>query len=351
MKIDVTYRKINKESHRSTRKEIRREVERHLNPHLSSFNESQLRLHVTVEKIKQEYQVSLRLHLPPKKILVSKAKNENIRKAILNAIEEVARQVERHHAHISGRENWKRKDRHQRIKNLQAEISEVPVDKQQKADKSITPLLPRIERYIRQEMTYLRANGDLLPHYPTFEDVRDEAMIRVKFKWDKLDSRDESLYQELLKSVQEILHNEVEQTRLHSVDDSIEDWAPQDAMDQAESMVGEESGEFYQPFETLHVEDLIPDDSVEDPEQQAQRDAQLQCYDLLGSLPSSWRNILVMAYQEQIPINDIAQNILEYSLDEANHLLQKAESYMMDSLKERGLGDVNRQTLIKWLGA
>ena len=355
MKLDVSYRQINKESYQSTRNKLKDIMQRHLEPHVATFNASQLRLHATVEKQKLDYRVILRLHLPPKKVLVARAEHENMSTAIIDAVDEIARQAKRHHAHISGRAQWKRKQRRQRIKGLQAEIQTIlPVEKQQDAEQSVTPLLPRIEDYIRHELTYLRANGDLLPTYPTLADIRDEALIQLKFGWDKLESKNDALYQELLKSVHSVLQKEIEQTRLHSKDVSTEAFIPKDAMDQAEEMVGEESTEYYQPFETLHIEDLIPDTHEALPEDLSEdidenHQAREACYQVMGNMPAKWRHIIVLVYQQGVSVDDIAQNVLSFSLTEAERLLQQAETFMLDSLTERGHDNINTKALIKLL--
>ncbi len=356
MKLDISFRHINKESYQSTRNKLKQIMQKHLEPHVASFNASQLRLHATIEKQKLDYRVVLRLHLPPKKVLVARSNHENMSSAIIEAVDEIARQAKRHHAHISGRAQWKRKQRRQRMKGLQAEIATVlPNEKRQDAEQVVTPLLPRIENYIRHELTYLRANGDLLPSYPTLTDIRDEALIQLKFRWDELESKDDTLYQELLKSVHSVLQHEVELTRLHSKDESTEAFIPKDAMDQAEEMVGEESTEFFQPFEALHIEDLIPDTHEALPEDISENtelnstNAREACYQVMGNMPAKWRHIIVLVYQQGVSVDDIAQNVLSFSLVEAQRLLQQAESFMLDSLYERGHEDINTEVLLKLL--
>jgi len=355
MKLDISFRHINKESYQSTRRKLKQIMQKHLEPHVASFNASQLRLHATIEKQKLGYRVVLRLHLPPKKVLVAKAEHESMSSAIIEAVDEIARQAKRHHAHISGRAQWKRKQRRQRMKGLQEEIATaLPTEKQQDAEQVVTPLLPRIENYIRHELTYLRANGDLLPTYPTLTDIRDEALIQLKFRWDELESKDDMLYQELLKSVHSVLQHEVEQTRLHSKDESTEAFIPKDAMDQAEEMVGEESTEFYQPFEMLHIEDLIPDTHQTLPEDitetaEVNNNAREACYQIMGNMPAKWRHIIVLVYQQGVSVDDIAQNVLSFPVVEAQRLLQQAESFMLDSLNERGYDNVSTDVLLKLL--
>lgn len=352
MKLDVSFRNIKKDLHKSTRKKIQELVERHLSPHIATFNPSQLRLHTTVEKLKNEkYKITFRLHLPPKKILVAKATHEQITSAVIEAIEELARQVKRHQAKVSGREQWKRKDRRKRMKHMKTDLPTIlPTEVEQKsADEALQALLPRIEDYIAHELAYLRANGDLLDDYPTLEDIRDEALIQLKVNWNKLDTNDEKLYQELIKAVHEIIVKEVEQTKLHEDDVSIEAEAPEDAMDQSEDMVEEEMYEFYHPSEVQHVEDLIPDSHAVDPEEVAECEARSSCYQIMGNMPAQWRRMLIMVYREGLPIGFIAKDILSYSDDKAELLLEQAETFMLDSLAERGHTDLGKEDLTRLL--
>ncbi len=268
MKIDITYRNINKESHESTRSVIEQNTDRHLTPKLAAFNVGHLEMHVTVEHTSNDdYCVTYRLHLPPKKILVAKECNHDLRTSIQEVTSELTRQVKRHRAHVSGKQNWKRKGRNKRIEALFEEIQQLqPMVERQHVEKTIAPLQPRLEQFIRHELTYLRSNGDLLPDYPSLADIRDEAVVRLHIDWHQLDGTDESLYKKLLKETTHILSQEIEQMRISANQVSLDDKVPPDAMDQAESMVGEESEEFYQPDEVLHIQDLIPDTHAVKPE-------------------------------------------------------------------------------------
>jgi ribosome-associated translation inhibitor RaiA len=350
MKLDVSYRDINKESHKTTRDKIRQVAERHLEPYLTTFNSSQLRLHATVELHKNKYTVSLRLHVPPKKIMFAKETDENVNTAINKAVAELARQAERHHSHISGREQWKRNQRRTRLKDLQKQFESIlPEPQKQLSRQSVSALLPRIEHYIKHELVFLRANGDLFPGYPTLEDIRDEALAQLKIRWSDLQGNDEAIYQELLKAVNQVIQNEVEQNRLHANDVSLEAVPEKDAMDQAEESVDDEIYEFYQPYEMLHVEDLIEDTSELTPEELAEIETREASYQIMSSMPTNWRRIVVLVNQEGLSLDAVANNILSIPIDHATRLLEQAETFMLDSLLERGIRDINRDKLIRVL--
>lgn len=348
MKLDVTLRNLDKKNYKSIKKKITYLMEQHLSPHLAHFNDGIIRLHATVEHEKNDYKVQYHLHLPPRKILVAKDASENLNNALEEALKELARQTQKHTAKISGRESWKRKQRRKRFKLFKADVEALPKEIQQETEQSIVPLLPKLDRYIRQELAYLQANGDLPSNNPSLEDVRDEALLKVKFNWEELEETDDVLYQQLIKAVHEILTEEIIQSQLHADDISLDAELPKDAQDQAEETVGEEMFEFYQPFEHLHIEDIVPDKNSELPEALLEKNAQEVSYQTMANLPTDWRRILLLAYRENMPIDSIAQTIMPMALSDAKQLLNYAEKFMLASLNEKGLGEIN-QSLLKQL--
>lgn len=347
MKLDVSFKNIDKKSLKSIKKDIKRQMKKGLKTHLKRFNDSLIRLHAAVEHTKKGYDVSLHLHLPPKKILVAKESAENVHTAIENALKDLTRQAEKHVAKISGRENWKRKERRKRLKQYQAELPSLPETSQQDANQVVEPLLPKLERYIKHELAYLQANGDLPSNYPTVEDVRDEALLKVQLKWDELDKADDVLYQALITAVHEVLTEEIIQSQIHADDISLESSVPEDAMQQAEDMVGEEMFEFYQPFERLHIEDIIPDKNADIPEELLEKNAQEISYQTMANLPNDWRRMLMLAHRENIPVDVIAKTIMPMALSDAEQVLDHAEQFMLASLRERGLGQISKDLLDK----
>lgn len=345
MKTTITFRNIIKESHASTREYVEQLVEKHLRPHVASFSPSQLHLHATIAHRKKAYTVSIRLHLPPKKVLVAKASNEHLKPALQKAIEELGRQAERHRAHISGQEQWKRKQRRQRIRNLKSMIASANLPEQ--TEVTLAALLPRLESYIRHELTYLRANGDLPENYPTVTDIRDEVFLQLQSQWDKLEHTEEALYQAMLKAVSEILDAEVRQTRVKEKMVSLESAVEPDATEQAEAMVEEEINEFYQPDEVLHVEDLVPDSEIETPEQVAEDETVDACYQLLGNLPTQWRRIVTLVHREHMTPQDVAENILRLDLQTVQNILDNAENFIQAHLQERGLEKLTLAEVLK----
>ncbi|HGG59510.1 MAG TPA: hypothetical protein ENK26_06275 [Gammaproteobacteria bacterium] len=339
MKIELTQRNINRDAYDSTHQYIKELAERHLQPHVLAFKASERRLHATVEHEKVNYRVVMRLHLPPKKVLVAHASDENVRSAIQKAIEELSRQAERHHAHISGRERWKRKQRRQKLRQLEAEVGEIMASAPEQPETALSALLPRLESWLRHEMTYLRANGDLLENYPTVADVRDEIFLAVKARRDEVEHTEEALYAAMLKSASEILAREVANNKLHEDEVSLEQQPPKDAEDQSEEMVGEEFEEFYQPDEVLHIEDLTPMPGSARQELTEEELAISSGYRLMAHMPIRWRRVLTLRYRESLSTRQIAEQVFQTTISDIEATLDKAEQFLVEHLREQGLGD------------
>ncbi len=338
MQVDLTFRHTHEDSHEATKAHIEQQLEKHLKPKLEGFHLAQMRIHVTVELHKSHYNVTLRLPLPPKKVMVTHASDTHLPPAIDAAINKLTRQVEKHHAHISGRADWSRKTRQRHMKHLELEANQVS-KKQPSAEESLLKLLPRLASYIRHEMTYLRANGDIQSRYPSVTDILDEVYLKAQRSWSTLPKTDEALYQATLKIATELLKREVSYKHDHESDISMEDLIPEDAQQQAEDMVEEEIQEFYQPDEVMHIEDLIPGKRSAVPEQQLELQAIDSCYRLLAHMPYRWRQVVTLVYREQIEIVIVAETILNIPVDEIRHTLAQAEAFIHTHLEEQGLAN------------
>ncbi len=348
MDIQFTVRNLKKGQLKSVRKTVKKTLNDHLDSLLENYHLNQNKIHVTIEYFKDKYRLTLRLHIPPRKILLAKETDEKLTKALNQAVKELDRQVKKHQAKISGRENWKRKSRRNRIKQLKMKLSNFSKESHKESEQKLQPLLFRLEQYIRRELSYLRANGDLPASYPIMEDIRDEVILRLQLKWDELEDRDEKLYQTLVKTVHEVLAEETRETSLHEKDISLEAELPEDPVSQAESMVEEETGEFYQPFEALHIEDIIPDNNVSLPDELVEKNAKDSCYQIMATLPNQWRQVISLVYQEQFPVEQVSESLAIDSISRTQRLLEHAEAFLLESLKDRGIA-LDKELLLKLL--
>jgi DNA-directed RNA polymerase specialized sigma24 family protein len=209
-------------------------------------------------------------------------------------------------------------------------------DLEKETDARLKDLLPRLERIIKRELTYLQSQGDLPPDYPTVQDVLDEVITKVKCDW-KQDTDSQTTFIELLRAMHKVLDDEVRNSRMFGEAVSLEAMPPEDATDQAEEMVGEEINEFWQPDELLRYEDVIPDDESILPEEAVQEDEQEINYlfVLLKDLPIHWRRALLMKELENISLDDLGM-LFESNRSEILSWIESANHYLRARLKDAG---------------
>jgi len=170
--------------------------------------------------------------------------------------------------------------------------------------------------------------------------------VRIQRHWDEVPHDEDGLYRLAIRVTTEILEEERRRLRADEQLVALDDEVPEDAMDQAEDMVGEEIGEFYQPDEDLHVEDLIADTEIPGPEEATQAEAVDACYELLGALPSLWRRALTLVHREGLALEVVAGQILDIGEEELRQVLALGERFLRDHLVERGLGDPDVPALL-----
>ncbi len=314
MKTRLSFREGSSADHATLTRLIDEWAGKHLDPMLASFGFSAAELHAVVDKRSKgaaRYRIKLHLHVPPKKVIVAKADGNDLVTIVHSALERIRRELKKHVDRIRHQEVYKRKERRRRLHEQKARVGELQPAVIEALDAQTGPLRPRLERVIRRELAYLRAQGDLPSDYPTVQEVLDEVMLTVKADWNA-DRADGELYTRMLKAMHEILDREVQASRVYGQAASLEAAPPADAEDQAEAMVGEEVTEFWQPDEALHIEDILADSEAEDPEQVLEEaeetDSQLACLlEVMRGLPINWRRAVLLHDVDGIGIGDLAQ--------------------------------------------
>ncbi len=311
-------------------------AEKHLEPIMRGvgYAESELAVHVTKRKKgSQPYHVKLHMHVPPKKIVASHARGDELRPAIDSALERLLREVRKHVSRVRHQEMYKRKARRQRLRELKTKLAEMPAEIVTEASGGIEKLLPRLEKAVRRELAYLRAEGDLPPDYPSVQDVVDEVVVAVKSDWSEGADAD-AVYLKLLKAMHEVLDREVRNSRVFGEMESLEEAPEPDAEDQAEAMVQEEFNEFWQPDELLKLEDVVEDEEIPEPEEVAEEmeaEAEPQAevaLTVMRNLPIQWRRALMLQEFDRLVADQLAEIFGEEAstiaswLDAANRFLE-----------------------------
>jgi ribosome-associated translation inhibitor RaiA/DNA-directed RNA polymerase specialized sigma24 family protein len=336
IKVIVTHEGFAPGAHEGIRETIESWTQKQLEPLMSPFK-GEIRMQTTVKrhaKGEAKYSVNLRLHLPRKNILVAHGESTDIHAALTEAENRLLTEVKKAKARLSGQAEYRRKARRLRWRELKAAQAGLPAGGAEQARGGIVPLLPQLERVVRRELAYLRANGELPAEYPSVQDVVDGAVLAVMAHGRPGESAD-ALMRKLLREAFKVLNTETEARRRYGEVLSLESSPEPDAADQAEAMVGEEIYEFYQPDESLQLSDIVPAECGSTPwtdDQASERDYALGT---LVGLPILWRRVWMLAELERLAMADIA-DILELERARAERLLDQVRDYLREHLRQAG---------------
>ncbi len=350
MKTRVSFKEGNRADHEALKQTIGEWTQEHLDPMLNKFGFGNAELHAVVEKRAKgasKYRLKLHLHVPPKKVLVAGADGNEPLQIVRGALERLRRELKRHIDRVRHQEAYKRKARRKRLHERKSRLGALPEETLARADRQSESLRPRLERVIRRELAYLRAQGDLPADYPTLDDIRDEVMLAVRADWN--DEGDEALYARMLKAMHEILDREVRASRVFGEAVSLEAAPGEDAEDQAEEMVGEEFTEFWQPDEALHVEDIVANPESEAPEQtleelEEEAEEALYLLELMRSLPIDWRRALWLNATDGVGVEALAL-CFERPESEVQGWIDSASAFLDARLTDAGFSTGSRQLL------
>ncbi len=337
MEIRIRFKNIDPVSHSSVEQRLRALFDERLRPTLEKhFPPASLRLFAIVEKSRHHqhlYRVALRLHLPPRKILVAREDDFDLEVAQRGAVAELERQIRRHLSRMRHEDAWKRKARRAELQRLKGELTTSPPPARRNFLEAVRPQVPRLENVVRRELTYLRATADLAPDYPTVSDVIDETLVRARREWDPSAEADR-LFRLLLKHMIDVLAEEVVRYRNSEEAASLEGVAAADAL----AETGEDWRlEYWQPDEVLRIEDLIPAQQGTDPEQ-ALENEELHRFLLhaLRRLPLRWRRAVTLVQMESLPAEDVAE-LLATDPKTLRQWLDHADAFLRALLEEAGL--------------
>jgi DNA-directed RNA polymerase specialized sigma24 family protein/ribosome-associated translation inhibitor RaiA len=317
---------------------IKERIKQHIKPYLNNADASNSEVAIVVTKQAGgagEWEIRLRTYLPPKAILVARSQADELEHAIEAALANLLEKIESHIARVRRQESSKRRSRRSRLKKLKKQQDALSAGSVEDARPMIEKLLPKLERAVKRELTFLRSQGDLPPNYPTIQDVVDEVVAAAIATW-KPGMNSQEAYLRLLKEMHEVLDKEVQASRTFGEMVSLEEQAPIDPSDQAENMVDEEFYEFWQPDELLSIEDVIAGEASEIPTT-GTRDDQKAGYTLrlLKDLPIAWRRALMLHELEDIAEKEVAK-ILGVDLPTVSSRITQADHYVRARLMEAG---------------
>jgi ribosomal subunit interface protein len=336
MKHDIEFK------HFEPRERVRKLVEEltaRLKKQIQDFPKDIVFLRVLIEEnpTRKLYHVSITLELPGTTLAAKEERHDPI-ETIRDAFNEIERQIERHKARLRRDYLWKRRARREQLRREKRGKTVPPEESERELFiTAIQPHLKKLYNFVRREIGYHEANGDLIPGEVTPDEAIDETIVRA---YEQLATRPPKMELDrwLMKLAMQYLHSEawrsrIERKRVAHIEEDIPETPPTEAV----STLGDEILHFYQPDEDLKLEDIIPDIEVPLPEEEAQRkELQENVRNALALLPGMWRKAFVLHYVEGLSMTEVA-NVIGLPEAEVKRYIEFARATLRQKLIESGL--------------
>lgn len=260
---------------------------------LHTFSSEVVDLDVTVAKLTRgsQYQTSMLLTIPQRSIRVEEIE-DNPTSSIVRAFAELRRRINRFKSQLTRERLWRREP----LRTWTEDVG----DTSQVLGNSINQNLEKIENYIRRELYHNVVTGILPPGHVEPHALVDDVFLEVT---SNIHSRPPSvsveqwMFQIARERIRELLE-ELEKRR---------DDAHIDELAQASDQWEDELLNFYQPDESLHIEDLVRDDKSADPEQLLEREeVEERLQEAIALLPDSVRESFVLFAVEGFTSDEVA---------------------------------------------
>ena len=334
MKFQTTYRHISDSQQRQLAEELEALAKKHLEQHLAHFEPDLVELHAILEKSthhKNLHRVALRLNVPGG-LLTSENTADSMMAAAKAALTELERQLIERLERMRGEDEWRRKERRERLRRLRAAVAGRPQEERDFFKQVIRPHLPVLRRFVRFELSHLRARGVLTSDEPTVDDVMDEVLARAYRNLDRHQDPRAAVHW-LFKIGVDVLTEEARRSRVRNRMLSLEGPPPREPTDIS---IDETMFDFYQPDDLVKVEDLVAAPSA-DPEQAlTQKEIRRHFASLLAILPANWRRAVMLARVEGMPLPEVAK-VLDSSEAQVREWLKNADLYLRAELAELGI--------------
>lgn len=275
---------------------------------LPTFQARDLDVHVNLEQLstRKQFHAALVLNLPQKAIHVDTIEEE-VSTAILRAFNELRRRVKRFKSHLN----------REKVRVRAPQPAAQPVEEPaQDVGEAVGDNLEKIENYIRREI-YHRAvlqglsPGILQPH-EVVDDVFVEVSSRKPARPEHL-SMEQWMFQVARRVLSQRMRDVIEAGKHAHVEEPLEN---------AEKWEDEPLN-FYQPDESLRLEDLMRDSSVATPEEYlAEEETEERLQKAIAELPDAVREPFILYALEG------------FNSDEAAMILGKSKEEVLDAVKD-----------------
>jgi RNA polymerase sigma factor (sigma-70 family) len=199
--------------------------------------------------------------------------------------------------------------------------------------KNIQPHLESFNQFVREEVEYNLATGDLKSDELTTEDVVDAVVLNAFEEYKKSPPKF-PLDRWLVMLAMKYVRNEIRRLRQDREEFvHLEENIPETPPEEEVVTLGEETLDFYQPDEDLRMEDVVADPIAETPEQVAETREAIQQFvnQTLTELPRAWRDAFVLTRVQGFSTAEIAE-IFAQPEKKVKQNLQQAENALKKKL-------------------
>jgi len=199
--------------------------------------------------------------------------------------------------------------------------------------KLIQPHLEKFSQFVRGEIEYQLATGDVKTDELTPEDVVDSVVLNAFEEYKKSPPKaqlDRWLVMLALKYIRNETRNlNRDREAFVHLEEDIPEMPPEEEV----VTLGEETLDFYQPDEDLQMEDVVADPLAETPEQVAESREALQQFvtQSLTELPRAWRDAFVLTRVQGFSTAEIAE-LFSQPEKKVKQNLQQAENALKKKL-------------------
>jgi RNA polymerase sigma-70 factor, ECF subfamily len=271
-------------------------VERHaakIRRMLLTFSQDSVTLDISLEKLTRgsQFQTSLVLALPQRTIKVEEIQ-DNPTSSLVNAFLELRRRVKRFKSQLTRERLWRRQST--------PASAESPKAKPWEIESEANDHLEKLENYLRREIYHQVLLGTMPPGILEAQALVDEVFVEVTtnpgFKPDDL-----SVEQWMFQLARRALRERLEELERHRDESHLEEEAGQQRQWEDEDL------NFYQPDESLHLEDLLLDKKSSNPEEIFERDeTESRLHKSVASLPPDLRESFVLFAMEGFTSDEVA---------------------------------------------
>jgi len=333
MKTRFAYRKLDKNEKKAL-KSVVQENQNALETLLAGYDPDTVLLDGAIEKHtkRQLYRARLKLHLPHKTLAA--VEEADSAPGVIHAVfAELRRQVERH-KHLARNDHlWKRPRRRAELRALLKAGTPEEQDLRKTYMTLVRPHLDALYQFIRRELAYHQALGDLSPADAGPDEILDSVLVRG---YEGFRDRPDHLevFPWLTKLALEVIGEEMEAHRVRERRVATEEREAEGPMEVSDGL-DTEIYEFYQPDEVIRLEDVIPNPESPIPEEaEALFQRNLLVQEVLALLPRRWRQALVLTDVNEMAAGDVAE-ILGCPEEEVDAMRRCAESFMREWLAQR----------------